>query len=576
MRKLITPSGQTALEQALILYAPHHSDELDENPSLKLDVAKQAAPLIDAAVRGFINGILRNFSKKGILKVDFLNILTWLGEAIHAKYPEASQVGLRFGEAFVINEIEGRVRGYFFAMIALNEGRHRSHVKRGKGRMASEETHQMFFRLVENTNALLSIAPNQATAQRILNMASQYKQIKKLWLPFLRGRVGTFKVPELGSREHLTAENDRVAGLLIEEADKEIPMCTSENDTLFKDEPLVMQFAPVDDPRLGMFHNYSTQVDYFKEDIGAVVADSMEVQEALRPKRNAPKGELELASLVSMGDIPPVFLTRFKAELGCFDIGPETLKLLAGKTINYELLRRDIYWYVAQMTCRRHTLQKMYGDIFAPRKKAVKPTLQAVPSDQDPTPNPATDIVRRYPTGEGETISPEARAEAIYGALEEGIAVDLEPEEDDEIIPGDIEEQIDATVERVQRESTVVGHRRLLPLVRRVAVEDGVESIRVSAGKPSQKARRKAAEMGRELRQGIEFIEIGQVVKAQDVPALLERFGVESLEELETRYPGNAFIRYETWVPSHSRGQKTHGVIETIRAEVQRVDDPDV
>ncbi len=579
MKQLVTPRGLQALEQALTLYAPYTHEQLSEDPALRLQVAKEAAPLIDTAVEGYLLSITRRFSRKGVLRKDVLDILVLVGEAIYQKYPEHCEPGAAYSEAFVLNEIEGRLEGYYFTMIALNEDKHRELRKgRGKARRGSvrgrerrtEPVHYPFFNIVDRPE-LFEGAPHRSTSQKIRNFAELFGQIKEVWIPFLKGRAGKFNKPERATRESLRADNDRVAELLLAEADKEVPMCTAENNTLLEAKPLTMQFAPVDNPELGSFNIFSTQVGFFNEELGAAVAENRDFQEALRPQVRTPRGGIEQPFLVSIGEFPPVLLTRYGAEPGGLSLGPEALKLIAGTSLNYELLRKDIYWYVAQLTCRRPTLQKMYGDMFAPRERTVRPAGPRMPDEEEPEPNPDTEIVRRYPSGDGERTSPEARAQAIYGALEEGQIVDLEPEGEDEVIPGDVEEQVDETVEHVQRESSVVGYRRLLPLLWKLVTEDGVERIEISASKPSQKAKDNAAAAGKELRRGIEFAQLGQVVKPQDVPALLERFGAESLEELEARYPGNAFIRYESWTPPHRRGQAAHGVIETVKAAVEQV-----
>lgn len=586
MRKFFTPMAQQALEQALAIYAPYTSDQLDEDPALKLTIAKTAAPNIERVVQGMIQAVMQNFSRKGILKEDFLEIIPALDKALVQKYPEHEMTGERFSEAFIFNEIRQRLMAYLLTTIALREREHRNlQGKPTRGVMGwrqveiAHPVHETFFALLDRPGAVLARiqeAMGAATAYKIGETLTNYILLRDILMPFLRGKVAPFKNPGNKSREQLARENDRVVGILLREADKEIPMCVIEdNDTLLSQEdPLTMQFTPIDDPEFGFFHTFWAQIDYLEKAAGEIVAGDAEVQRLLRPTVARMDGIGQRTMVPNLGKIPAFFADRFDGELGGATFGPETMKLISGQTPNYELLRRDVLWYLAQISCRRPILQDMFGATFAPRVKSTvgpKPPQQPGDSSNPTGSNPSTDAERHYPGGEGSVVTPQARAEALFGALEEGTTLDIAPADNGEgiIPPEDVEEVVDATVERVQRESEVVGYRKLLPLIRKIVKhDDGSQEVKIVAMKPSKKALDNAAAAGKELRRGIEFPELGQIFRPHEVPALLEKFEVTNLEDLVAKYPDRAHIRYEGWVSPYKRGQAVHGVIESVRASV--------
>lgn len=275
-----------------------------------------------------------------------------------------------------------------------------------------------------------------------------------------------------------------------------------------------------------------------------------------------------------------MFAGRFDGEINGLNIHKEALRKI--DPFRYELLRRDILFYFAQLVCKRHTLEQMFGDLFAPRKKAAPFPPQR---KQQESPVTSTEVDRKYPQ---DLIDPSAKtlADGVYKALEEEQIIDISPkagQEDIGVPPDDIVKGTEDVIEDTKRRAgRISAHRRLGRLiVREKFPEEGGRIVEIIPTKPSRKARELAAAAGIELRHGGEFYNLGIIIHPEKVPQFLEELRKKlsdegepvetlTLEDLEKRYPKDFAIRHETWVSEGFRGNREHGIIETIQAEVKK------
>lgn len=360
---------------------------------------------------------------------------------------------------------------------------------------------------------------------------------------------------------NLKEDNDRVFALLKKEEVREIPMCTATNKTLTRNEPLVMQFSPVESG-IGRIHEYSAvQVTYHPWESGKKVRADMEAQKRYRPISVGSEND-GMALVIGNPRFPSVFLRRADGELRTLGADKEALKLLAEKNPQaYELLRKDILFYLAQLTCRPETLRKMFGDKFvegmpiAGRDKKHRARSGAGEPDKDGEDDSEQDTgpaKRRYPYGQ--MHNPTARAAAVFEALKGAGGVEyLTPvgklEAEVPMSPEEIAAAIALTRREIVERGEAVEHKALLALIR------GQDGEILGACHPSEQAKERARKHGKTLKRGVEFPQYGQVFYPENVQELIQKFGItptekdpDGLDQLVAMHPGKAFIRYETWV----------------------------
>lgn len=619
-KALITPAGLQALEEALAIYAPYTTDELEDSPSLPIQKGAEAQQYLDQAAEGIITAIKYNyFDRKKVLEVDFIQLIGLIQLAIVQKYPEFARPGCRFSEGIIFGPLVERVQGYLMAQIALKEDRHREKTydvttrnEQGTVRKDRIPLHKGFFDIVAPpvqkggaifANLEAPLSPSQMSPQQLFErrLRDQYRTIKA-WISFMRGKMGRIQNPEKKRSAELKAENDKIAALLRERANRDFPSGVTIEDLTSlcgEENPLLLHVTGLNDPRLPQFHQSGVMTSYLDSKEGEAVIADPEATTKATPKRTLDAKDVELFVFSSFGARPSILLRRQDGELASPLFEKETLKLIAdrvGTPAAYELLRNDLLWNLSQLVCGRAALHEMWGgETFAPREKAAprpkSPDAKA-PTEGDPAEAPSEEgegeagmeggdpkdkgfvVVRRYPKAEALSDASDALADAAYRFLERGEAIDVSVEEDqggEVISPGDVEEAVEDAVEQVQaeaaREHTVSGYRKLLELIRRKkTLPDGSIQIQIIPARPSKQA---VAAAKMELRKGLEIPSAGLLIKPKDVAAALKKFEVSTLEELAEKYPGRAYIRYETWVPSYTRGNPGQGTIKSVRGKTR-------
>ena len=336
-----------------------------------------------------------------------------------------------------------------------------------------------------------------------------------------------------------------------------------------KENKHMMQISPFDNPEVGIFHCYLAHIQYFSKDQEAdYFTGDASRQKAIRPKRIKDRFTIPIDITMQVGDIPNIFLTRADGEIEMTGIGHESLKLMAGNTPNYELIRKDVLFVIAQLVCRREQLREIYGNIFA-TKKGKKRKRKPIRKGKNIVPG---SVERDYPAGSA-LESPAEKAARIKKLLSrDPEEFTPEPEEDleeEDFDVEDVEEWVDVMVEGVKEASQVVGHKRLLPLfLKEVEDEQGNKTIEYTPGKPSKAAIENASADDKTLLKGLEFVNLGEVFKPEEVPALLGGLGFESLEELAQAIP-DAHIRYETYIKKHTRGDEVTANMIAIKGKIR-------
>jgi hypothetical protein len=230
---------------------------------------------------------------------------------------------------------------------------------------------------------------------------------------------------------------------------------------------------------------------------------------------------------LQIGNLPQLGVDRFYGDLTSFTIAPETLKLIAGNSPNYELTRRRVLWYLAQLTCHQSDVEEIFGVNFE-RKKTIPhsprdPSTPENPSHPGPS-HPSAIVDRTYPT--------KRVAQAVKQTLE-GVR---------------------------EQKGGRTPHARLLPLIRR-------PNGKIIVCKPSEKAKGLAANHQAQLEDGLEILSTGEVIYPEDMAKFLEALGASSLEEAIAMDPENISIRHETWV--EGRQDDANSVAQAVRAHVK-------
>ncbi|MBP9718506.1 hypothetical protein KBD59_04395 [Candidatus Gracilibacteria bacterium] len=528
LREYTSPKGIASLEKALAIFAPHTTGDLSKDSELHIRRRAEADTHIEEAIEQTIRHISMKFiGRNGLLEIDPNDLVIEFGMGIGRKYPE-NMTDAAFGEAYVLNEVVGRVVSYFVAYIALNEKAHRSKIttERKKGMQTSKPTHGSFFALIDGQiNHLLNTDPELLrTAKKIIdpfNLTQQY------WMPLLReNRFGEFKDDET-NREVVRKENDRIAQEIFARARKTLPLCTVEDTSLLKDKPLIMQFAPMD-PSLNQTSACNAQVSLFESELGTQVADNEELQRALQSKAVGSVAD----AVPVLGSLPSFFVSRARGELMDPVLGPEGLRLIAGKSAHYELLRKNILWYLAHLICRKEDVEEIFG----------------------------IEYKHREGHGKGQPRDPGSVSQHVRDRVS---ATRIVPSERTSQNDSDVDDEEDRNPSARQlRQHKVGGHTRLLPLVRR---PDGS----VIAPKPSAAAM-KLAGSSVVLERGLENSITGQVVYPEQMNAFLRDHGYASIDQTVEAHPDQWYVRYETFISDFVRGSDTIGVVGTIKASVEQ------
>jgi|GEM_PF-4197622 len=521
LKNYATPKGLKHAEAALGTFAPYSSEQLFENPALNLDVRRRAEADIEGAVQGFILKTGLNVLDKGILTQDLLSIARDINNSMAGKYQEYGEFACPFGEAFVLNEIKTRILTYLMAKIALRERTHMS--KTHKARGGTVATHQVFFTLIYNPEAIFAGNPhfNEGTISTLQNIRGAYSVLNEVAKPFLQGKKGAFNNPEGKTKDRLKAENDVIGEAILQRRKREVPLCTIEDTDLLEDKKVVFQFSPMAQD-LHTFNSTLAEVHLFEEGLGKMVAENGQVQASMQVQK-ALTNDLSL----HIGNLPFFSVDRFKGNLSITGPGKEALKVLAGDSPNYELTRRRILWYLAQLTCHQADVEEIFNVNFTKRSpRAPSDTPRQSPT-KPASPGPVSPVVfRSFPT--------ERVARAVESTL------------------GDVK----------KGKTSLTGHTRLLPLIRKADGE-------IIACKPSGKAQKFAANHSIGLETGLEILSTGQVIYPEQMAKFLKEWGASSMEEVLELDPGNVALRYETWVEGHA-AEDVNGVCQAVQANVRQ------
>ncbi|MFA6992637.1 MAG: hypothetical protein WC269_05185 [Candidatus Gracilibacteria bacterium] len=613
------PEGATAIQEGESIYQGYNMDDLAENPALGIEAAGKTAQLAETAIEGYIKYLQqKHISQQGLLKTDPSELLIKAEEKIFNKLPKS----------FFLIHIYERITSLINTLMAMNAEKYkrrrdaeiaarrnierdmrrfaeidRQIIKDGESPMLSanrlgmllDEQRELRQRIIKSPFIQVETTPRgpevkiiengcfaerwfsiaEGAHSRINVMANTYRLTRDCVVPLFRAGSRNFEGGNSFDAETAKQENDRIFHLIKTEGVREVPMCTAENTTFSgPGTHVTIQFAPISE-EIGRTHWYlAVQVNYHTGKSAKTIMTNKAAQEKSRPKSvDGKTGEAIAETKESLG----FYLDRFTGELRLLGVFPEGLKLIEPSHKIYEFLRKDILFYLAQLTCTPETLVKIFGENFFgdPRKKEIPlPPRPRDPGENEQTEKeeeekPKTDVAeRQYPYGFPD--DPEGKASAVFQVLTDGgaryIVDNKEISTDFLITPEMVRMLLDKTVRKV---GDIVSHRRLLPLIRRAKNEEGKIIFEVTgACHPSEEAIEKAKRAGRILKKGIEFIELvpGQecVFYPEDVDVLLKKFGVETLEEIEERFPGTAFIRYETYVAPEKK-EGTPPIIAHVR-----------
>lgn len=326
----------------------------------------------------------------------------------------------------------------------------------------------------------------------------------------------------------LKERNERVAGIIADRTATTVPRCVLRNETL-ADRQFDMQFAGtrISDGNYTQLMCFINYCDPFVS-----VADDPALQEKLLPVKMADIIEGMSEYLLAGGkSLCPLQVSRVRCELFAGEMGPESLKLIMGER-RYELIRWDILYHLAQIVCRASSLPP---DLFQlPAKKSTDTPVNSATQE-----SAGGDVIadRSYPS-----------VRDRFNAAKDGETLD----------PHGVE------AARILRLHQVVGHRRLLPILR---IKEG-DTIRFVPCKPSREAIELANAHDIPLHRCLEIVnlETGEslgLFGPEEVEKLLEG-GTETIEDL-AKDPG-VFIRYETYVDEHERGNSSVGEVVGVRA----------
>ncbi|MFA7685188.1 MAG: hypothetical protein WCX95_00125 [Candidatus Gracilibacteria bacterium] len=630
--------GAQSLIAALQIYREYSPAAFNEDVAVQLDAATRTAGLQEVVMQGFVKTIQAKYlSKQGLLKEDPLRInlryqkhLTRLNSNIFLRPKEIL-------EGNFAEDIHSRNLSYLLTLFAINEGSYRR--KNENELRAIQKLEQKLTRIQEvqqqirasgdpsgvltkekralideirrsphcqvidgpNGSGQISQTSNRVFAKELFELIDHPELFKMafsgepdgpskryflesvrnifmlardIWAPFLNGN--NFKGVENTSAAKMKEDNDRVFQLLMCEDKREIDMCTADDNNLLKGRRLVIQLSPITEEQGKIYLRLLAQANYHGESQKQRIVLDRALQEQFRATRRA-VGDATDAVLERVDEFPGVHVNRHNGEIEGLGIYHEGVKLLAKDQRAYEAIRRDVLFFLANLTCSPVTLVQMFGEGQKKSTEIPKPKVTKGPGSIEPGTyeNKPDSRNRQYPYGD--LSDPAQRADIVFRILhgEENIykVGDEELESTEPMTP----EEIRAALERLRRSITreaAVSHRRLLPLIKD-------ENVVMGCFKPSPEARELARQHGRILRRGVEFPELGQVFYPEDLDALFAKFEVTSVDEIALMFTGKAFVRFETWVvpgrtksepttPSPSPESTLGSTTRAIRAQIPR------
>ncbi|MDD3861620.1 MAG: hypothetical protein PHP74_01900 [Candidatus Gracilibacteria bacterium] len=380
-----------------------------------------------------------------------------------------------------------------------------------------------------------------------------FELLKNSWQPLLNGLE--LRGVKGVSAKAMKAENDRVFKIWKEEERREVEMCTVHNKTLTR-AGLIMQLSPMEAHQGWMFGRHCVQVSYYDEITGEKIKNDRRAQEKERLRIIQNKQGADFFVVDRATQIPAIFLNRHTGEIEGSGVHSESIKALAKEEQSYEAIKRDILYYLAHLTCSATTLRKMYGEDHFKKKEPVDPQTEKE-SKYPNKKNKKNKAKRSYPYELDEKI-PVPPAEIVFQVLQGETATYItgegrEMESEDIMTPNQVRAAV-ANLERHLTATEAVNHRMLLPLMKKPDVEDGDE-VNFIAKQARERAKQLAKACGRILRRGIEFTspvegitEEGRVFHPERLNKLMDKCGAKTLEEIVEMFPGNAYIREETWV----------------------------
>lgn len=605
--QILSPDGMKSLENILFTYSQYGGGSFADSPGDRAETYESTHEDFSILVKEFIRLIKEKYlSKSELLKEDPFNIIADILEKLgHQAY------GTEEAKSNPVNIAALRLRAHMFSyliyQIVLKESSYRKTAFQKKTARAEKEAklvklrklagdrakapefwrlyrelekdpeitlrqqqggfysalnspqaiNEDLFTLMDNpTRVPQGVSPSRLGSLTV--SAATFTAIK-IQAEFFQKESQNFNAP----RQHpdaLKSENDRVFELIKRDSTRGIPLCTCDNKTLLKNSRIVMQILPVAQSSGEIFEDSVAQINYHGKNNGEKVKRSRALQESF--------GTHQIGGVninIAGGNSPTAYyLNRSNGEIRTMSIYPETLKLIAGSRA-YELLRRDILFYVAQLTCKPETLNEIFGKDFllTPPAQAPQGSAPALPAGQK---KPYKE--RKYPYGLPDDPAIK-RATAIFTVISGGqapimyLTPDIEIEADTPMSPAEVARAIENT-KRMIEEGEIVHHKRLLPLIKRKIEEpEGVRVEILGSFEPSEKAIERARENGKILRKGIEFPHRDEIFYPDQIPDLLQVFGCATVEELAEKYPNEAYIRYETWVdPEETRKERLKKSLE--------------
>ena len=607
--KLFGAEGAQGMKEVFEICSAYSPEGFSEDPAVQLEVREKTIPLREKIMQGFMQTVKeKHISHKGLLKKDPAYICAEYEGFFTNLDPEIFSDKQKIVFGSFADALCGRIMGYMLSLFAKDEKSYRKKHRTEKGirnnleaalkrrlavleklknlkdraeldKLGKELTDlgkqikrspltapitlpsggtdlsvsgkrpfgEFYFNIIDNPiKAMNGVVSDSATAQKqkynFANIYAVFNLAKYAWPEMLNGV--DYKDLQGTSLSKLREENDRVFEIWQNEEKRDISMSTTDEKRLTK-KTLGVQLSPIEETQGKIYPRYCLQVNYYEAKRAKKVATDRKAQEEARPiEREFGEGGREVVSLVE-SSFPPVYLDRHTGEIESLAIGHQAIKALAKDPRVYELIRKNVIFYLAQLTCSEVTLHKMYGgrEEPIPRGKGGRSSVHGEGGDDDKK-DPK---LRRYPYGD---YSDPAKRAAIVFKILAGEEIlyqvgDHELESEEPMSPAEVREAVENLKQSLTRDAAV-SHRRLLHLVK----DFGEDGEVVVSGKftPSDEARGLAKKHGRILRRGIEFPKLGQTFYPEDLNDLFKEFDATTLEEVVERFPGEAFIRYETWV----------------------------
>lgn len=346
-KNLLGEQCTDAIDEGIKIYEAYTLQQIQNNPSLGIQLYRKAQPYIDRAARigsqNFVSSLFSRADKKVSAKRDPLQALQDLDLLIGATYPE--WLGITCSEALLLNPIIGHIKSAALARLA--KWRHENNTP-------EKHEYSFYFLLGTSGHPRASIGTDPAI---IMALGSYFQHVRLA--EFFKDEKILPKEDEqslqIAARKRI---NDFLAQVIATHRQFGVPLSLSEKNDLAQNK-LHVQFEDID-PCIPDHAVMTARAIVYNDKDGTTIKNSPNILSSTKPQVIADKF---ISFSVIVGDSVAFLISRDKGEIHGAQQSAEDIKYMVGEA-GYELLRTHLLLQLAELTCPADVLRKELAQVI--------------------------------------------------------------------------------------------------------------------------------------------------------------------------------------------------------------------